>query len=110
MVRSVTPLCGTPLACLLLMSSFASAADVTCRLYQGVTAYVDNSSGVDFTVELDVRDLNIFANGPREILFKIYDPDGQAVVREYIPDDGLVSPHYLPRIGGWDHELEYYEL
>lgn len=109
MLRYATSL-SSLLACLLPMQSSGSAAEVTCRLYQGVTAYVDNSKGGDFTVELDVRDLNIFANGPREILFKVYDPDGQAVVREYIPDDGVESKHYLPRIGGWDHELEYYEL
>ena len=29
--------------------------------------------------------------GPREVLFKVYDPDGQPVVREVIPDDGCAS-------------------
>ena len=103
----------TTLLAISILFGFADdllADAATYRLYQGITAYVDNPDGKDFTVRLDVRDLNIFANGPREILFKVYDPDGMAVVREYIPDDGVVSKHYLPRIGGWDHELEYYEL
>ena len=82
----------------------------TYRLYQGITVYVDNSAGRDFEVKLDLRDLNIYGNGPREVLLKVYDPDGRAVVREYIPDDGIESEAYLPRIGGWDHELQYYTL
>ena len=108
MTRSITT---AILGCCLLATSADLRADgATYRLNQGISLYVDNPDGREFTVGLDVRDLNIFANGPREILFKVYDPDGQPVVREYIPDDGVVSTHYLPRIGGWDHELEYYEL
>ena len=82
----------------------------TYRLYTGITLYVDNAEGKDFTVTLDLRDINLTAGGPREVLFKIYDPDGQAVVREVIPDDGVVSRNYQPRIGGWDHELLYYAM
>src|ERR1051325_9137301 len=80
----------------------------TYRLYEGLTAYVNNPGGKEFTVNLDVRDLNLFANGPREILFKVYDPDGQPAVREIIPDDGVISSNFPDRIGGWDHELQYY--
>jgi len=83
-------------------------AEDTYRLYQGVTIYVNNPQGQDFSVNLDVRDLNLFANGPREVLFKVYDPDGQPVVREVIPDDGVTSGNFPERIGGWDHELQYY--
>ena len=80
----------------------------TFRLYEGITVFVDNPGGKDFDVTIDVRDINIYANGPREVLFKVYDPDGRPVVREVIPDDGVVSKNYMPRIGGWDHELQYY--
>lgn len=92
------------------LAAVASPADSaqTFRLCDGVTAYVHNPAGGDFTVTLDVRDLNLFANGPREVLFKVYDPDGRAVVRQYIPDDGVTSPNFPVRIGGWDHELQYY--
>ena len=78
----------------------------TYRLYEGITAYVNNPYGKDFSVGLDVRDLNLYASGPREILFKVYDPDGRPVVREVIPDDGCVSANLPDRIGGWDHELQ----
>jgi hypothetical protein len=99
------------LACCAAASRAAAqswAEPPTYRLYEGITAYVNNPDGRDFTVTIDVRDVNIYANGPREVLFKVYDPDGRAVVREVIPDDGIVSKNYLPRIGGWDHELQYY--
>jgi len=76
------------------------------RLHEAITAYVPNPEGKDFTVSLDVRDLNLYANGPREILFKVYDPDGKPVVREIIPDDGCVTANLPDRIGGWDHELQ----
>ena len=82
----------------------------TYRLYHGVTAYVNNPTGQTFELTLDLRDINIYANGPREVLFKVYDPEGKAVVREIIPDDGIVAKSFMPRIGGWDHELEYYAL
>lgn len=80
----------------------------TYRLYQGITAYVNNPDGRDFDVSLDVRDLNLHASGPRELLVKIYGPDGRPVVREVIPDDGASSPNFTDPTGGWDHELQYY--
>jgi len=85
-----------------------AAAEKIFRLYDGVTVFIDNPDGRDFTVGLDIRDLNLFANGPREILFKVYDPDGVPVLREIIPDDGCGSENFPDRIGGWDHELQYY--
>lgn len=80
----------------------------TYRLFNGTTLYINNPDGKAFDLTLDVRDLNIFANGPREVLFKVYDPDGRPVVREVIPDDGCTSSNFPDRIGGWDHELQYY--
>ncbi len=76
------------------------------RLHEGVTFYVNNPEGKDFTVALDVRDLNLYANGPREVLFKVYDPAGKPVVREVIPDDGCVTANLPDRVGGWDHDLQ----
>jgi len=96
--------------CLQACAASAAEAQSTHRLYHGITAYVANPGGAEFTVTLDLRDLNIYGGGPREVLFKIYDPEGNAVVREIIPDDGVESLNYLPRLGGWDHELDYYAL
>lgn len=96
----------TWLLCLILLSCGPARAEQFHRLYEGITAYVLNPDGRDFTVSLDVRDLNLYANGPREVLFKVYDPDGRPVVREVIPDDGCVTANFPERTGGWDHELQ----
>jgi len=91
-----------------IVANAAESPEQFYRLYEGITAYVNNADGKEFTVNLDLRDLNLFANGPREVLFKVYDPDGQPVVREIIPDDSVVSANFPDRIGGWDHELQYF--
>jgi len=91
-----------------LLPVSATRAEQFYRLHEGITAYVVNPAGKDFTVSIDVRDINLYANGPREVLFKVYDPDGRPVVREVIPDDGCVSANTPERIGGWDHEMQSY--
>jgi hypothetical protein len=85
-----------------------ASAETTYRLQDGITAFVPNPQGKEFTVSLAVRDLNIYEAGPREILCKIYDPDGKAVVRQVIPDDGVTSQAFMPPMGAWDHEAWYY--
>jgi len=80
----------------------------TYRLYEGLTLLVNNPDGKAFKFTLDVRDLNLTEPGPRELLFKIYDPSGKAVVREVIPDDGITTPIGQGPTGGWDHESWYY--
>jgi len=88
----------------------AHAGPMTFRFYQGVTVYVNNADGRAFDIDLTVRDWNTFESGPREMLFKVYDPSGKPVVREVIEDDGVAATTYLPKIGGWDHEMWYYML
>ncbi|MCS6852342.1 MAG: hypothetical protein NZ700_14350 [Gemmataceae bacterium] len=80
----------------------------TYRLYDGITGFIVNREGKEFTLTLEVRDINLMETGPREVLVKLYDPDGAAVVRQVIPDDGVVSKAFLPTAGAWDHEAWYY--
>lgn len=94
--------------CLIITLPAAAHAQSTHRLHDGVTAFVNNADGRDFNVNLSVRDLNLFETGPREVLVKVYDPDGKVVVRKVIPDDGVVSKGMLPPLGAWDHEAWYY--
>src|ERR1051326_3022764 len=82
----------------------------TFRLYDGIAAYIPNPDAKNFAIDLDIRDLNIFADGPRELLVKVYDPDGRVLIREIIPDDGMVGSGYEPAQGGWDHEFWYHPL
>ncbi|MDP6116701.1 MAG: hypothetical protein QGG53_32975 [Planctomycetota bacterium] len=107
MNRTLHLLAPAVLACIFSVTS-QSQGQQTYRLYQGLTAYVNNPDGRDFDVYLDVRDLNLHAGGPRELLVKIYDPSGKPVVRQIIPDDGVASPNFTDPVGGWDHELQYY--
>jgi len=108
---SKKPQIGRAIIALALTAVTTSAQDaVTLRFYQGVTAYVNNPRGKAFGVALKVRDWNLLENGPRELLFKVYDPDGRVLVREVIEDDGVSANPYLPETGGWDHEMWYYAL
>lgn len=91
-----------------MIAAVANARADTHRLYDGVTAFIPNPDGKDFKLTVAVRDINIFENGPREVLFKVYDPDGVAVIREVIPDDGVTTPAYQQPAGAWDHEGWYY--
>ena len=86
----------------------ASAGDSTHRLYDGITAFVNNPDGREFTVTLDVRDINHRMHGPSELFVKVYPPDGKPVVRELIPDDGVLTHTSNPSAAGWDHEAWYY--
>ncbi len=78
------------------------------RLYAGATYFFDNPSGKRFELTLDVQDLNLLESGPRELLVKVYQPDGTTAVREIIPDDGVVTGGLLPAYAAWDHEGWYY--
>lgn len=100
--------CRFLLSAAVLLGAALPARAATHRLYDGITAFVPNPEGKAFTVTLDVRDINIFETGPRELLCKVYDPDGQPVVRKVIADDGVVSQAFLPPMGAWDHEAWYY--
>ncbi|MBI4603611.1 MAG: hypothetical protein HY721_16790 [Planctomycetes bacterium] len=77
----------------------------TFRLLDGLTAFLVNPEGKDFTLALEVRDLNSGATGPgnvvfSELLFKVYAPDGRTLVREVVPDDGIEAPDPLASPGG----------
>lgn len=91
-------------------AGFAQDGDdgTTYRLYDGITAYVHNPDGEAMSIGLELRDLNLMAHGPREVLLKVYDPDGRPVVREIIPDDGVTIGASPGRIAGWSGELQYY--
>ncbi len=83
-------------------------AQMLYRLNDGITFYLDNPEGKDFSIKLTIADLNFFEEGAREILFKVYAPDGNTLVREFIPDDGITNNLFAGRALGWDHELQYY--
>lgn len=100
--------CGLGLiACLVV--PLRAAEPAAYRLYDDLGAFVNNPDGLDFTVTLEVRDINRVARGPSELLVKIYDPSGKPAVREVVPDDGVNARGKGPVLAGWDHEAWYYE-
>ncbi len=98
------------LSCVLccVLAARVSAGPAAHRLYDGLTATIHNPRGRAFTVTLEVRDLNYMSQAPAELLLKVYQPDGKAVVREVLGDDGVVAPMYQSPVAGWDHEAWYY--
>ena len=86
-----------------------NAAEPTFRLHDGINAFINNPDGRDFTLSLEVRDVNLRGGAPDEMLVKVYGADGRPVVRQVIPDDGVSSGSYQPPVAGWDHEAWYYE-
>ncbi|MFP4026276.1 MAG: hypothetical protein ACLFWL_00605 [Candidatus Brocadiia bacterium] len=85
------------------------AAEKYTRLYNGITAFVANPDGIDFTVSLSVKDVNRHGGAPDELLAKIYGPEGRPLVRKFIPDDGVSQGNFAAPAAGWDHESWYYE-
>jgi hypothetical protein len=86
-----------------------NASEPTHRLYDGINAFISNPEARDFTLFLEVRDVNLRSGAPDEMLVKVYGTDGRPLVRQVIPDDGVSSGSYGPPVAGWDHEAWYYE-
>ncbi|MCX5659681.1 MAG: hypothetical protein NTW19_08165 [Planctomycetota bacterium] len=75
------------------------------HLRQGITFYIANPDGKPFDINIDLKDINTFCRGPQPVLFKVYDPDGNILQDEFIPDDGVESGGYDQAWAGWDHEM-----
>ena len=88
-----------------LAGAAASQDPVYYHLRQGVTLYVANPNGQPFGLAIDLKDLNVFCQGAQTALFKVYDPDGNVLHEEDIPDDGITDGGYAQAWAGWDHEL-----
>jgi len=101
-------MCCSP--CVSSVSAEPTEDSRTYRLYPGIAAYVHNPKGEALDLSIELRDWNVFASGPREVMLKVYDPEGRPVIRQLIEDDGIVSRGYQPAIGGWDHEMWYYAM
>lgn len=83
----------------------AAAAPEYFHLRQGVTFYIVNPDGKAFDVALDLKDINTYCRGPQTTLLKAYDPDGDILHDEFVPDDGVESGGYDQAWAGWDHEM-----
>jgi hypothetical protein len=78
------------------------------RLHDGMTVLLNNDQGSAFELVLKVRDINYSPRGPAELLAKVYDPQGRVVVREVVPDDGIVKGLFDGPAAGFDHLALYF--
>jgi len=77
------------------------------RLKQGLNFYIHNPTGRAFDVHMELRDWNVFTEGPAPVLVKLYNPDDEVVQKFEVPDDGITSGGYANVYCGWEHELWY---
>ena len=92
----------------ILILPFVHSEPPAHRLYDGITAFINNPDGQAFKIDLEVRDINFRMQGPSELLVKAYSPDGKPAVREIVPDDGVIDRSSDAHGAGWDHEAWYY--
>ena len=83
----------------------AKSAPAYYHLRQGVTFYIANPKGIAFDATIDVKDINVYLHGPQTAMVKLYDPAGNILFNDEIPDDGIETGGYDLAWGGWDHEL-----
>lgn len=83
----------------------STPAPVFYHLRQGVTFYIANPKGAAFEAAIDLKDINVYLHGPQTAMVKLYDPAGNILFNDEIPDDGIETGGYDQAWGGWDHEL-----
>jgi hypothetical protein len=75
------------------------------HLRQGITFYLVHANDEPFTIQIDLKDINLYSQGPQTALVKLYDPAGNVLHDEDIPDDGITDGGYNVAFAGWDHEV-----
>ena len=86
----------------------SAAADTPRRLSNALTVFVDNTEGKPFDIEIDVLDINHLTPFPSELLVKLESPDGRVLVREVLPDDGIVDASWGTHGSSWASEAWYF--
>ena len=75
------------------------------RLRAGVSFYLVHANDDPFSVTVDLKDINVYSQGPQTALLKMYDPAGNILHDEDLPDDGITDGGYNAAFAGWDHEI-----
>lgn len=75
------------------------------RLRAGVSFYLVHANDEPFDVTVDLKDINLYSIGPQTALLKLYDPSGNILHDEDLPDDGITEGGYSAAFAGWDHEI-----
>ncbi|MBN1671753.1 MAG: hypothetical protein JXR37_12000 [Kiritimatiellae bacterium] len=61
------------------------------RLRDTLVFHLHDAMGTGFGLQIDLRDMNVYCQGPREAVVAVFAPDGAPVATHVFPDDGVVK-------------------
>ncbi len=76
--------------------------DVLWRPREWLVFHMQDEVGTGFGLSLTVRDMNTYLQGPRPVMLWIVGPNDKTLVREIMPDDGVVAGNEQYRDGIYD--------
>ncbi|MCZ7649217.1 MAG: hypothetical protein M5U26_28840 [Planctomycetota bacterium] len=77
-------------------------SDVLWRPREWLIFHMLDEQGDGFTLDLTVRDMNTYVQGPSDLLAWVVGPDSRTLARETLEDDGVVSGNERYRDGIYD--------
>ena len=82
------------------------------RPRQSMVFYFHNQTGKGFKLDLTLRDMNVYQEGPRPAFAWAIGPDGKILTTQFIPDDGIETnnPLYKDGIADIGLDLRYREF
>jgi len=81
--------------------------DVLWRPREWLIFHMQDQKGTGFRLNITVRDMNVYMQGPRPVLVWIVGPRSNTLVREILPDDGIVSGNERYRDGLYDEFADF---
>ncbi len=86
--------------------------DAIWRCREGLVFHLLDEKGTGFNLSIDVRDMNTYMQGPREVLVFVSGPQGNILVNKIIPDDGVTKGDFKHKDGVADfwQDVRYREF
>ncbi|MCF7837909.1 MAG: hypothetical protein K9N49_04695, partial [Candidatus Marinimicrobia bacterium] len=81
--------------------------DVLWRPREWLVFHMLDDAGTGFDLEFTVRDMNIYMQGPRRVLFWVIGPEGETLHQSFMEDDGVVAGNEQYRDGIYDVYQDY---
>jgi hypothetical protein len=86
--------------------------DAIWRCREGLVFHLLDDSGDGFKLSIDIRDMNTYMQGPREVLIFVSGPKGNILANMVVPDDGIVKGDFKHKDGMGDfwQDVRYREF
>lgn len=106
----VTIICTVIAFCSSASSYLGENAIWRCR--EGLVFHLLDEKGDGFNLSIDIRDMNTYLQGPREVLIFISGPNGNILVKRVVPDDGIIKGNFKYKDGVADlwQDIRYREF